>query len=377
MKAIEEYTILLSSIDPLIPEDQNHQLTELAIQLLIKSQELKARFHPITYAALISAFECLEVDAFIKLLSKKNAYVIDQSFKDAIHSSFQWIRSQNQNHNPYSKEFLIDLHEKYIESIKLEHRSIVTENGYSRNIIPKQIRHSGYQSLESNIIHFSRINQFLDRLNEKYIERNTSRTSRIYSIPAAFHRLKMIKPFMDANEEMELFFLFAAFQKEGIYLNAIWSIYEPILRNIDVYEHKKINAFRNRIDENDGLGMLSNKHTYEFCHFMLKIFLDEIENKLVLFDQDKIQTRIIEFTKINTIKNGLREDAQHILLELFTKGKLSKVDAMRICNCSDKTLKLSTDQLQSLNLLELGKQGREIYFYPKYSSEFLNYIINN
>ena len=69
-------------------------------------------------------------------------------------------------------------------------------------------------------------------------------------------------------------------------------------------------------------------------------------------------------------KGELRPEAKFILTDLFFKGKISKSDAMRITNKSDKTLKITVDKLTEMGLLSQRKEGITMMYYVNYPVKY-------
>lgn len=84
--------------------------------------------------------------------------------------------------------------------------------------------------------------------------------------------------------------------------------------------------------------------------------------------------RIEGFCDLFSSNRIFRTESKYILLDLFAKGKLSKMDAMRITNLSDKTLKIVIDKLLEMNLLSIQKIGVLVYYFPKYPIKFSPYL---
>jgi hypothetical protein len=80
--------------------------------------------------------------------------------------------------------------------------------------------------------------------------------------------------------------------------------------------------------------------------------------------------RIEGFAELMVIKKKLKPQIKYILIDVFLKGKITKVDAMRITNTSDKTLKLIIDSLIELDLIDTVKEGVNMVYYVKFPVNF-------
>ena len=74
-------------------------------------------------------------------------------------------------------------------------------------------------------------------------------------------------------------------------------------------------------------------------------------------------------------KERFKSGAKDILVNVFLKGKISKVEAMRITKTSDKTLKKLTDSLTEMGLLVPIKEGKSMMYYTNYPIKFSPLIL--
>ncbi|MGB1284626.1 MAG: hypothetical protein ACPG44_09205, partial [Polaribacter sp.] len=93
-----------------------------------------------------------------------------------------------------------------------------------------------------------------------------------------------------------------------------------------------------------------------------------------LIEPDTIISRIENFSDLMVIKDKFRPEMKHILIALFLRGKISKKEALRIANTSDKTFKISQDLLEKLDLIKIKKEGTSVFLYTNYSIPFSSII---
>ena len=87
-------------------------------------------------------------------------------------------------------------------------------------------------------------------------------------------------------------------------------------------------------------------------------------------DTESMLTRIDRFVDLMVSKNKLKIETKYILTDVFLKGKISKKEAMRITNTSDKTLKANIDSLIALNLINAKMEGVVMMYYVNYSIKY-------
>jgi hypothetical protein len=130
------------------------------------------------------------------------------------------------------------------------------------------------------------------------------------------------------------------------------------------------NADLQRSNDYDGRGNLSNKFLLEFCVYFLKTAIDQIDFMYQVIDTENMLHRLEGFADLMTVKGKIKPQAKYILTAVFLKGKISKAEAMRITNTSDKTLKIITDALIAMDLLIPIKESITMMYHVKYPITF-------
>jgi hypothetical protein len=108
----------------------------------------------------------------------------------------------------------------------------------------------------------------------------------------------------------------------------------------------------------------------EFCVYFLTTAIDQIDYMYKMIDTESMIERIERFSDLMVTKKKLKTEAKYILIDVFLKGKISKKEAMRITNTSDKTLKGLIDSLVELGLITTKMEGVEMIYYVNYSIKF-------
>jgi hypothetical protein len=153
---------------------------------------------------------------------------------------------------------------------------------------------------------------------------------------------------------------------ENVHSAGLWSISRGLARYNEDYKTKLANADLQRYNDYDGRGNLSNKFLIEFCEFFLSTAIDQIDFIYKAVGTDNMLNRIAGFVDLMVLKGKIKPEAKFILSDVFLKGKISKSEAMRITDTSDKTLKNITDSLTEMELLIPKKEGISMMYYAKY-----------
>ena len=110
--------------------------------------------------------------------------------------------------------------------------------------------------------------------------------------------------------------------------------------------------------------------TVLICTFFLKVAIDQITFMSKVIDAETMANRLEAFGELMALRNYIKPEAKYILIELFLKGKISKSDAMRITNTSDKTIKIIAESLIEMELLYTKKEGIHMMYYVHYPIRF-------
>ena len=385
---IELYTTP-TAMEPLSPDDPSGTLEALSIKLIEKAAKLSGTLNPDTRAAiadflrpmnsyysnLIEGHDTHPIDINRAL---KNDFSEDKAKRDlqmeahAHINVHKYISEEFRNGNidkPFSAKYLKDIHKKFYDYLPDTFKVVNSKEGELMEVIPGEFRKCEVEVGKHIAPHFETLNSFLEKFEDFYNPHtisNRSKVTRVISIAASHHRLAWIHPFLDGNGRVVRLFSDTCFMCEDLHSSGLWSISRGLARFNKDYKSKLANADLQRYNDYDGRGNLSNKFLLEFCEFFLSAAIDQIEFMYNVIDTENMLKRISGFVDLMVIKGKMKPEAKYILTDVFLKGKISKSDAMRITNTSDKTLKIITDSLIEMELLIPKKESISMMYYAKY-----------
>ncbi|MCF8253269.1 MAG: Fic family protein [Bacteroidia bacterium] len=378
------------TMEPLFPIDDKGKLEGLAMELIFKAARLSGTMNPITrkaiadflrpmnsyYSNLIEGHDTNPIDIEKALKNNFSEDKVKRNLQLEAHAHIKLheligleMEAINTDIIPSSTEFIKSIHKRFYEHLPKDFKEIKSKEGVSKQLIPGELRVDEVEVGRHIAPYSKNLPLFMDRFEAFYNTKgaeNKSKTKRIISIAASHHRLAWIHPFLDGNGRVVRLFSDAFFIKEGLDSSGLWSISRGLARNNDLYKSKLANADLQRLNNYDGRGNLSNKMLIEFCEFFLNTAIDQINYMYQILDIDNMLNRIDSFTDLMVIKKRLKTEARYILSDVFLKGKITKTEAMRITNTSDKTLKSITDSLVEMDLIEAIKEGINMVYYVKY-----------
>ncbi|MBK6950896.1 MAG: Fic family protein [Crocinitomicaceae bacterium] len=390
MSDLTEFYKTPNAMEPLFPDDASKKLEALAITLISKANNLSGKLHPITRAAiadflrpmnsyysnLIEGHDTHPIDIHKALNSdyskdkKKRDLQLEAYAHVNVHKSIsEEMRKASRDVNPSSVSFLQRIHSEFYDYLPSEFKKVISKEGEVKEVIPGKFRKTEVEVGRHIAPYSKNLKIFMERFEnfyDSFSDSNQSKIKRIISIAASHHRLVWIHPFLDGNGRVVRLYSDACFMFEELDASGLWSISRGLARAKEDYHAHLANADLQRFNDYDGRGNLSNKILIAFCDFFIQTAIDQIDYMSRIIDIDTMLTRLTKFAELMSIKGKLKRESEYVLTGVFLKGKISKSEAMRITQLSDKTLKILIDELTALQLLIPKKEGKEVMYYVSY-----------
>src|SRR5260370_24231310 len=136
------------------------------------------------------------------------------------------------------------------------------------------------------------------RFEQAYESKDILATEQLVALAAAHHRLAWIHPFGDGNGRVTRLHSHACLVRAKVDSFGLWTLSRGLAREREIYyKHLRV-ADQRRWNDLDGRGNLSDKGLSDFCLFILKIMLDQIEFMSGLFQFDVLAKRIDRYLQI-------------------------------------------------------------------------------
>lgn len=389
MKIIRE----ASYFEPLFPEGEISNLENLAIEYFEKASRLGSSLHPNTrralsrlmpmvqghYHYLLDGWDISLFD-FDKASKRRFSTQADKQLKQALAFAYLQSKQSIQLHlrsilpqSPYTKSFISTLSEFYIKELDARFRGTL---GFPENGQVRLRRHDQLPNRATGAA-AEYIPVFLERMEQVYATKKSDRKHRIEDlvrIAASFQRLDWLQPFAQQSDAMQRLFTESCFYHHQLEAKNLWSLGRAIFYNRKEFDSHNERATILRVNFNDGNGNLSNRYLREFCEFFMSAAIEQLDYMLQQLDIETMQQRLENYCSKQIAEKGLRKEAKYILIDLFLKGRISKMDAERITQLSDKTLKLLTEELEAMELLQVEKEGVKVFFSVNYPVTLLAYL---
>jgi Fic family protein len=389
-------------MEPLYPVDESGELEELATTLIRSAGALSNASNPIIRNAVAGLIRPMN-SYYSNLLEGHDTHPLD--IEKALKSDFsndkrrrdlqleakahinlheavtlEWKSNKLIHSSPYSTHYILGLHERFYAHLPTDFLTVISQEGEEKQVCPGKIRSEEVRVSNHIAPAAQAVPDFLDRFESGYAPSHVSNKQtikRIINIGAAHHRLSWIHPFLDGNGRVVRLFSDACFMFDDLDASGIWSISRGLARNNTEYYERLSNADMKRHGDHDGRGNLSNKMLVEFCRFFLTTAIDQIQFMHNSLEMDKMTDRVKAFVNQMIVYKGWRSETTFLLTDIFVKGKISKTDAMRLTNLSDKTLKLITDVLTTEELIQPIKEGKEMTFHARFPVKYSPLLFPN
>lgn len=358
-------------MEPLIPTDKDGELEGLAIDVLCKSAVLGVLLREPTrssvaellrpmnsyYSNLIEGHSTrpIEIDRALNAEFAGDSRNRELQQESRAHIAVQRLMEDRLSAEPTlaicSPEFLRWLHREFYERVPSELRRIRGPNGAEHVVIPGELRSVEVQVGHHLPPHHHSIGRFLDRFAEVYEPSHLRRTERVIAAAAAHHRLSWIHPFIDGNGRVTRLFTHAYLVRAGIDGHRLWTASRGLARAKEAYFAALSSADEERRSDYDGRGALSDQGLGQFCAFFLKTMIDQISFMSALLELDGFESRVDQYAKLLTVRQGMPPVVADLLRDVFLRGSIARGEAARITGLSERAARTLLSSLTKLGLL--------------------------
>lgn len=243
--------------------------------------------------------------------------------------------------NPYSKEFIKNIHNKFYSQKGMASFLEIKNDEETITMHPGKLRNRDVKIGHHIPISYSELNSTMDKYESFYKPNKQIQAVKLIYALASHHRLAWIHPFLDGNGRTSRLVLDGALVNMNLQGYGLWNISRGLARKSDEYKLNLAFADSKRLNDLDGRGALSNKELTKYVDFMLDIALDQVEymsEQLQLSTLNKRIENYIEFAKSGMYKNTipLPKHTVALLKELLVCGELERAEVQHIIGTKDR-----------------------------------------
>ncbi|QDL98097.1 Fic family protein [Rhodopseudomonas palustris] len=339
-------------MEPLFPEE-NKALTDLATDLVAKSNALAGRLHPIIqtnvgdlvrsmncyYSNLIEGHHTHPVDIDRALAGDYSAEPEKRNLQLEARAHIDVQRKIDLGEAPQpstSTTFIEWVHKEFCQQLP-EDLLIVSDprTGKQERVIPGELRKVAVQ-VGRHIAPMSEdLGPLLIRFASAYGDTKLSTIQRIVGVAASHHRLLWIHPFADGNGRVARLFSHAFLKELGIG-SSLWSVSRGLARAVDKYKAALQAADEPRRGDLDGRGNLTQSGLVDFCTFFLTSCVDQIVFMNSLFEPGELQRRIEIWCEEETRAGRLLKGSWPLLREALLCGEFARGKAPELTGYQER-----------------------------------------
>lgn len=354
-------------MEPMMPEENRHELQDLATELVAKSSALAGRLHPVMRASigdLVRTMNCY----YSNLIEGHNTTPVDiakalnddyskDKKKRALqrearaHIEVQAIIDKGEAPSPVvSTDYILWLHREFCS--RLPDELLWVENpdtGERIKVVPGELRH-GHVVVGRHIPpDADTLPQFLHRFEEAY-GGGLSKLQRIISVAASHHRLAWIHPFYDGNGRVARLFSHALLLDLSVG-SSLWSVSRGLARNVDDYKSALMAADEPRRGDLDGRGSLTLAGLNNFCAFFLGTCVDQVTFMESLLETDELLRRIEIYINEEVSAGRLLKGSWTLVREAVMAGEYARGKAPEITGYQERQARKVLNHLIDKNIL--------------------------
>ena len=339
----------VSLMEPMLPEESNHELDDLAIDLVSKASALASKLSPKlreSVANLVRSMNCYysnlieghnthprDIEKALAENFSKDKEKRNLQLEAKAHISVQRMIDEGsfwEIENIVSKEFIAKIHEEFYKLLPEELCQVQNpDTGKVVKIEPGKFR-DGDVSVGRHIPPLGvNLDLFLNRFEEAYSPKKLSRLREIIAVAASHHRLAWIHPFYDGNGRVTRLFSHSFLKYIGIG-SGLWSISRGLARQSSEYKALLQAADNPRQGDLDGRGSLSHASLVKFCKFFLEVCIDQIGYMSSILEPQELLRRIELYTEDEIRAGRLPKGSFQLLREAVLQGEFERGKATEI-----------------------------------------------
>lgn len=264
-----------------------------------------------------------------------NADQRDLQLEARAHIAVQrWIDSGGLSGRAFNQSAIRQLHERFCAELPDELLWVEDPETRERlRIEPGALRDRDVKVGRHVPVSPGAVGRFLARYQQVFSK--LGRSEAVIAAASAHHRLLWIHPFLDGNGRVARL-LSHAVLVERLDTGGIWSIARGLARQEASYKRHLAACDRQRRNDLDGRGNLSEENLVAFSRFFLETCVDQVAFMQDLVQPDRLRDRIL-FWAAEAIRAGeLAPKSERILEAILYRGELPRGEVAGLVDSSDR-----------------------------------------
>ncbi len=356
-------------MEPMLPEENNRELEDIAFDLTSKASSLAGQVNPIVTLSsgnLVRSMNCY----YSNLIEGHDTHPRD--IDRALHRNFssqpkkRALQLEAVAHievqkaidegiddpsEPLTTAYALWLHREFCG--RLPDDMLLVEDPHSHRRIrvrPGELRNDEVEVGRHLPPAAAALPRFLARFEEAYNPRTLSKIRQIIALAASHHRFLWIHPFFDGNGRVVRLMSHAMLKRMGIG-SSLWSVARGLARTAERYKGLLMAADEPRRGDLDGRGSLSQSALIEFCQFFLATCVDQVEFMRSILEPSELLRRIEIYVEEEVRAERLPKGAFPLLREGLLAGEFERGSADSITGYGERMARSVVSKLVERGLL--------------------------
>ncbi len=345
---------LPSKMEPLlISSDSPHrmELVDLSFELSVKSASLRSSLPDGISAALadlVRAMNCyysnlieghdthpIDIERALKGdyssdLKNRNLQLEAEAHIEVQH----WIDNGGLRGRASTTDGILEIHGRFCDKLPDDLLWVQDTGSTDRaRVVPGELRRRDVQVGQHIAISPGSLTRFLQRYQDVYSKLGKAET--ILAAAAAHHRLLWIHPFLDGNGRVARLVSYAQLL-DILETAGVWSIARGLARQVGAYKGHLVACDRDRYNDLDGRGNLSERALVEFTRFFLATCIDQVSFMENLIQPRDLHHRILTWAEEEIRRGELPTNSGRVLEAVLYRGELPRGEVPNILNVGDR-----------------------------------------
>jgi len=356
-------------MEPMLPEESNRELQDIAFDLTSKASSLAGQVNPIVTLSigdLVRSMNCY----YSNLIEGHDTHPRD--IDRALHRNFssqpkkRALQLEAVAHievqkaidegiddpsEPLTTAYALWLHREFCG--RLPDDMLLVEDPHSHRRIrvrPGELRNDEVEVGRHLPPAAAALPRFLARFEEAYNSRTLSKIRQIIALAASHHRFLWIHPFFDGNGRVVRLMSHAMLKRMGIG-SSLWSVARGLARTAERYKGLLMAADEPRRGDLDGRGSLSQSALIEFCQFFLATCVDQVGFMRSILEPSELLRRIEIYVEEEVRAERLPKGAFPLLREGLLAGEFERGSADSITGYGERMARSVVSKLVERGLL--------------------------
>jgi Fic family protein len=200
-------------------------------------------------------------------------------------------------------------------------------------VVPGELRKRDVRVGDHIAVSPGAVPRFLDRFEQVY--GRAGKMESILSTAAAHHRLLWIHPFLDGNGRVARL-MSHAMMLETLDTGGVWSVARGLARSVQEYKSLLANCDRQRRNDLDGRGNLSDEALAAFTRFFLTTCIDQVDFMESLVQPNVLRERILLWAEEEIRLGRLPAKSGSLLDAILYRGEIARGETHAIVGTGDR-----------------------------------------